>query len=69
MIAIVKSDNLNQEKKGKGSFLWIFSQNSEALEDDKEYKEFLKKMYLGGHSSFLVLEKDEEYILKKYKQN
>jgi hypothetical protein len=69
MIAMFIPHNMTDENKQKGDFFWVFSKNSEVLEDDKEYKDFLKRMYLGGHSSFLLLKKEEEYILKKYKQN
>jgi hypothetical protein len=69
MISIVESNDEGTREKTEGEFIWIYSKNSESLEDDKEYKGFLKKMYLGGHSSFLVVNKEEEYILKKYNKN
>jgi hypothetical protein len=69
MIAMFVSHNKTVEEKDKGDFVWIFSENSEDYEDDKKFRDFLKKMYLGSQSSFLILKQEEEYILKKYKQN
>jgi hypothetical protein len=59
-------------KMGKNSliidFTWTFTANSVQCEDDQKFRTLLKEMFIASTTPFLLLRKDEDELLKIYKE-
>jgi hypothetical protein len=58
--------NILSDRSGNFDFVWVFEKNTELTSVDPRYKSLLIDMYKNSTTPFLVLKKDEEYLLKKY---
>lgn len=63
----VKQNILSNKNTGSFDFEWVFDKNTELTVGDPRYKSLLMNMYKNSTTPFLILKKDEEYLLKKYK--
>lgn len=63
----IKQNIFSGKYTGPIDFEWIFDKNTELAVVDPKYKSLLMKMYKHSTTPFLILKKDEEYLLKKYK--
>ncbi len=48
-------------------YQWVFTPESESIEGDARYKDFLKRMYLQNIHTSLILKKDKKCLKANYK--
>jgi hypothetical protein len=52
----------------EADFEWVFSSETEDIEDDKKFKKFLKESFVNSTNSRLLIKKWEEQFLLKQQQ-
>jgi len=65
MVTVKQNIRVNKSA-GAFDFEWVFEKNTELSVTDPKYRSLLINMYKHSTTPFLILKKEEEYLLRKY---